>query len=663
MNSLYPRIEALDPSKRALLVQRLKRHLAASAAEAGSTKRLVGYIVSDGMAPSAGDLRAFLKETLPDYMVPARFVVLDNLPLMPNGKVDYKSLPDPDQTRTDIADDSFAAPTNDIERKLAEIWTAVLGIDVVSVHDNFFEVGGDSILSIQIIARAKQAGIHITPKQVFQHLTIAELARVAQSGASPQADQATVTGELPLTPIQHWFFERQLPNPNHWNQAYLLDVPRDLDKTYFDEALGHLLRHHDVLRSRFRYINGTWRQTIASAATTVRVQPHDLSHLDRQAQIAAMEAMAAALQANLDIGAGPLLAAALFECGAHNGNRLCLAIHHLVVDAVSWQILLEDLETAYVQLTRGQAVQLPAKTTSFKTWAERLVEYARSDAPRHEQRYWLQEAASKNVQIPVDFPGGINIEASERRVIVELDGDETASLLKEAPAAYNTRIDDLLLTAMTMTCARWVAADAFSLDMEGHGREDIIDGIDLSRTVGWFTSFYPLTLELPTREPGAAIKSIKEQLRRIPHRGIGFGVSCYLSDDDATRDKFHHVPRSPVLYNYLGQFGRSNAVRALFKPTTESAGPSHDLKGLRSHVLEIDAMVIDDRLRVEWVYSENLHERTTIETLANDYMSNLRTLIAHCRSPETGGFSPSDFPEAKLDQAQLDELLNQLGEP
>ena len=655
MNDMQRRIEALSAGQRELLARRLVR-LCAATGDAGATKRLVAYVVAGGAAPAVGELRAFLKQSLPDYMVPSRFVAIDGLPLMPNGKVDYKSLPDPD-TSAEPATGTLVEPSSDVERKLAEIWAEVLGLDVVGVHDNFFEVGGDSILSIQIIARAKRAGIHLTPQQVFQHLTIAELARVAGSAAAPRTEQGAVTGEVPLTPIQRWFFERALPNVNHWNQPYVLDAPKDVDVGCLEQALRHLVSHHDVLRSRFQKQGSSWRQEIAAAVDVPPVQRHDISQLDAAAQADAIESMSGALQATLDITAGRLLAAAVFACGAR--DRVCVVIHHLVVDGVSWRIFLEDLHTAYAQLGRRETVRLPAKTTAFKTWADGLVAYARSDAARQELEYWSQIVADDGFRIPLDGRGE-NTEASERKLVTELTVEETTALLKEVPAAYNTRIDDVLLTALALTLGHWTGRDTVALDMEGHGREDVVDGADLSRTVGWFTSSFPQKLNIETPELGDAIKSIKEQLRRIPKRGVGFGVLRYLSDDAAICDKLHQKPAPPVLYNYLGQFDASDAGGA-FKPTLASAGPSHDLNGPRSHPLEIDAIVIEDRLRLDWVYSENLHERSTIEAVARDYMHHLRRLIAHCKSPEAGGFSPSDFPEAKLGQDELDELLNQLG--
>lgn len=627
------------------------------------TKRLVGYAVANSAPPpGVGELRDFLKASLPDYMIPSTIVLLDEMPLTPNGKVDLKALPDPDRLRSD-SQKTPTEPTNEVERKLAKIWSEVLGQKAIGIHDNFFEAGGDSILSILIIARAKQAGIHITPRQVFQYSTIAELASVAEAAAEVQMDQGPVAGELPLTPIQRWFFELELPNPHHWNQPAMLAVPEDLDLKLLQDVLERMLRHHDILRARFSRDAGHWQQEIAE---TVDVQPilrFDYSALGEVERAEAIQSAVAALQSGLDITRGEILRVAHFSCGPGKHGRLCIVPHHLVMDGVSWRILLEDMETAYRQRQQGHAVRLPAKTTSYKAWSEHLARYANSEKLRLELDFWARAAASNGFSIPVDFQGGDNSVASERKRRVALTAEETQALLKRVPPVYNTLIDDLLLTAMVMTFSRWTGSDTLALSMEGHGREITESNIDLTRTLGWFTSHFPVRLGLATNNLGDAIKSIKEQLRQVPNRGIGFAILRYLCPDSAVVEQLRTANQSPVLYNYLGQFNRSASGPGLFRMTSESCGPDHDPSGPRSHVLEINAMVFDDRLHVDWVYSKNLHAAASIERLAEDYMDTLRNLISHCLSSEAGGFSPSDFPEANLDQEDLDDLLKQLNQP
>lgn len=666
------RIDALSRTKRALLASRLARHCAdddreketpASPGAGAGTQRLFAYVTTDTAdKPSVSALRRFLGERLPDYMIPSAFVFLDSLPLMPNGKVDYEALPEAEHQRPEL-ESTYVQAAGEVEQQLAGIWSEVLGLDMVGVNDNFFEIGGDSILSIQIIARARQLGIHITPRQMFEHLTIAGLASVAQTRRAPDAEQGPVTGEAPLTPIQHWLLERELPNPDHWNQALMLEAPPDLDVAVLQQALTTLITHHDALRLQFRRDSSGWRQNHGQSLECPPIPCFDLSTLPAAARPAAIAEKAGAVQAGLDLQRGILLRAACFKTRQDGGeNRLLLAAHHLAVDTVSWPILIEDLNTAYTRLLRGEAVELPPKTTSYKTWAMTLCDYATSAELDRELEHWLSLAQHESSDIPRDFPQGNNSEASEDKLSVSLSAAETQSLLKQIPPVYNTQIDDLLLTALAQSIAAWSGRRTVCLAMEGHGREPISDELDLSRTVGWFTSYFPVVLRLTESEPGRAIRSIKEQLRAIPNKGIGYGILRYLRKDPALTRRLRQVHQAQVLYNYLGQAARQNHDKDLFRLTDEPTGAQHDPAGPRSHVLEIDAMVVNDRLRVDWVYSTAIHRRETIEALANAYIDALRRLIAHCLSAEAGGYSPADFPEADLAQEDLDDLLQQIGD-
>ena len=625
-------------------------------------KRLVAYILPHpGQVYTISDLCDFLKGKLPDYMVPAAFVVLDALPLTPHGKVDRLALPAPDQARPELRE-SFAAPRTPVEKILAEIWAEVLRLERVGVHDNFFELGGDSILSIQIIARANQAGLRLTPKQLFQHQTVAEL---ATAGTTPavQVEQGPVTGAVPLTPIQRWFFEQHLPDPHHYNQAVLLEVRQALDPALVERALQQLLLHHDALRLRFVRVASGWQQINAGPDDAVPFSGVDLSALAEAGQEPAVEAAAAELQASLNLMEGPLLRGALFDLGPQKPGRLLLVIHHLAIDGVSWRILLEDLWTAYQQLSRGEAIQLPPKTTSFKRWAERLADYAQSGALQRETAYWLSQSWTRSSRLPVDYPGGGNTVASARTVRVSLSTAETRALLQEVPAAYRTQINDVLLTALVQAFAQWTGARSLLIDLEGHGREVIEEAVDLSRTVGWFTTRFPVLLDLerPSR-PGEALKSVKEQLRRIPNRGIGYGLLRYLSGDAAIAERLRALPQPEVSFNYLGQFDQVLPVSSPFAWARESSGPARSVQGSRHYPLAVNGCIIEGRLQLDWTSSENLHRRATIERVAQGFMEALRALIADSRSPEAGGYTPSDFPEADLSQKELDEVIAELGE-
>jgi amino acid adenylation domain-containing protein/non-ribosomal peptide synthase protein (TIGR01720 family) len=652
-----------------------------SAATPGSgDQRLVAYVVTDGQgtvtsdardqddtpprlpvhAPLTADLRQYLQSKLPEYMVPSVFVFLEKLPLTTSGKVDRKSLPAPDGRRPEL-ERTFAPPRTPAEQTLAGIWAQVLRIDRAGIHDNFFELGGDSILSIQVIARARQMGLQITPRQLYQHQTIAKLAAVAGTSPVTAAEQGLVTGPVPLTPIQHWFFEQDLPAPHHFNQWVLLELRQPLDSALVARALEHLLSHHDALRLRYEVGTSGWRQTMAAPDEVVPFTRVDLSTLAASAQGPAMEKAVAELQASLDLTAGPLARLVLFDGGSHGPSRLLFLVHHLAVDGVSWRILLEDLQAAYQQLWQSEPVQLPPKTTSFQHWAERLAEFGRSEALRQELEYWLNQPWARAAPLPVDHPEGAHRVTSASKVSAALTAEETRALLQEVPEAYHTQINDVLLTALAQSFASWTGSRSLLVDLEGHGREGIFEDIDHSRTVGWFTTLFPVLLELPlAADPGLALTSVKEQLRAVPRRGIGYGLLRYAGGDPEVRTKLESLPQAEVSFNYLGQFDSVSSATSLFALSDHGLRLDRGEQGARTYRLAVNGIIQEERLRFDWAYSEDLHCRATIERLSEAFIDALRSLITHCRAPESGGYTPSDFPRAKLSQTELDRLMSRI---
>lgn len=617
-------------------------------------KRLVAYLVlQPESAVTVQDLRQFLKQKLPDYMVPTAFVFLDTLPLTPNGKVDRRALPTPDLSRLSNVD--FVAPTTSHEETLAKIWADVLRVEKVGIHDNFFDLGGDSILSLQIIARARQVGLQLTPKQLFAHQTIAELVTVVGTTKTIQAEQGLVTGVLPLTPIQHWFFEQNLSAPHHFNQSIMLSVPPDVQPEILVQVLEQLLRHHDALRLRFTLNDTTWQQVNAEPEATVPFSVVDLSTIPIQEQPAALENAGSELQASLHLSTGPLMRVALFKLGNNQSHRLLVILHHLVVDGVSWRILLEDLFSAYQQLSQGEVIQLPPKTSSFKDWADQLAEYGRSPAVTSELNYWIESGWNFN-SLPVDYPTAkdVNNVAATAQVSRCLSVEETSTLLQEVPTAYNTQINDVLLTALVQSFAKWTGSNSLLVDIEGHGREELFDHLDLSRTVGWFTSLFPVRLQLEeTNNPGHMLKSLKEQLRLIPNRGIGYGILRYLSQN---ADQFQSLPQAQVSFNYLGQLDQELSAANSWQWAIESGGAERHSGDNRSYLLDINASVMNQKLQINWIYSQKVHQQQTVEKLADWFIDALQTLINHCQSPDAGGYTSSDFPEINLNQQEIDDL-------
>jgi non-ribosomal peptide synthase protein (TIGR01720 family) len=605
------------------------------------------------------ELRDFLKNRLPAHMVPAAFVVMQKLPVTPAGKIDRKALPAPDQSRPELAP-SYERPRNEIEEALAGLWSQLLGVDRVGIHDNFFELGGDSILSIQLVARASRIGIHLSPAQLFQFQTVAELAKVAAKTGGVQAEQGLIKGNAPLLPIQKWLFEQNLPNVNHYNQSVLMCVPKALRADEVETVLNRLLMQHDALRLRFVCDESGWQQIFGELAIAVPVKHVDLTQLAMAEQMEALENECSKLQASFDLAVGPPICAALFNLGDSKSNRLFIAAHHLVIDGVSWRILLEDFEIAYEQLTGPQNIQLPAKTTSFQYWAQRLTEYANSAPLQAELSYWLGVPPSNPPKILTDHNTGQNNIASMRSVVISLTAEETERLLVDVPKAYHTQINDVLLTALAQVFERWTGEPQLFIDLEGHGREGIFENVDLSRTVGWFTTIFPVFLDL--REAFSAeetLKSVKEQLRSIPNRGIGYGLLRYLCQYDETTRKLAALPRPEISFNYLGQFG-GEEEDSEWRAASEATGPSLGLQQSRPYLFELNAAVYDGHFQVDWAYSENVHRRATIETLASDFKTGLSSLIDHCVSRNIRTYTPSDFSKAKLSQRDLDTLLSKL---
>ena len=627
-------------------------------------KQLVAYVVpTNHMQPTVSELSQHLKQTLPDYMIPSAFVFLEGLPLSSNGKVDRRALPVPDQSRPDL-DNAFVAPQTAAEKALAAIWQQLLNKTTIGVHDNFFELGGDSILTIQVVARAKEVGWHFMPRQLFQHPTIAQLAAVADTVPEVLAEQGIVTGLVPLTPIQKWFFDQNLPEMHHWNQAVMLTVPEELNSQRLKAAVSRLLSHHDALRLRFDPSTEGWQQLSEAMAEEVPFTGVDFSAQSAAEQKTAVAETANRLQASLNLSQGPLLQVAYFQLGAQL-DQLLIIIHHLAIDGVSWRILLDDLQTAYQQLSQGNPVQLPSKTTSFQQWAQTLQAYAQSDSLAAERPYWQQLAQIKSAQLPLDYPmaGQANSEDSACTITSALSSTETVALLQEAPSAYGTDINDILLTALGQAVDRWLGTGKLLLDLEGHGREEIVDGIDLTRTVGWFTALYPVLLSVKSAtEPGDALKTVKEQLRAVPQHGIGYGLLSYLCMDTAVHQQMAALPQPAISFNYLGQFDQTNSKDSLFVPSLGSTGNSRSLSGQRSHTLAISGGILQGQLKIEWTFSTNLHHRSTIERLAADFIEILRGLIKHCQKPEAVGYTASDFPDLDLSEEEIEALLEEVGQ-
>ncbi|WP_435635617.1 amino acid adenylation domain-containing protein [Pseudomonas solani] len=608
-------------------------------------QRLVGYVV-----PAQGDLdteslASQLRQGLPDYMVPAQWVLLESMPLSPNGKLERKALPQPEAGQSSKA---YVAPATATQQHLAAIWQEILGVAQVGAQDNFFELGGDSIVSIQVVSRARQKGILISPKDLFQHQTIEALAAVARHDNGPATvEQGPLTGSTPLLPAQRMFFDAQWPDAHHWNQSVLLHPAQPLQADVLEQALGALVQRHDALRLRFTQVSGVWQAHFAAPAGEPVLAQRQL------AEPAQLAALCDEVQGSLDLEHGPLLRVVLIDMGDAS-QRLLVVIHHLAVDGVSWRVLFDDLQQAYAQAARGEAPVFAPKGTSVKAWAERLQAHATRGGAEAEFEFWQAYLGDAQPGLPQQREGRATYRQAAH-ANAHLDKDTTRRLLQEAPAAYRTRINDLLLTALARVLCRWTGNLSALVQLEGHGREDLGDGLDVSQTLGWFTSFFPVHLH-PQGSLGDSIKRIKEDLRSVPDGGVGFTALRYLGAGEVPA-RMAALPAPSVTFNYLGQLDGSFAAEGgLFMPAKEPAGREQSLEAPLPNGLVLNGQVYDGQLAIDWCYSHECFDAATVQALADDFAHELRALVEHCCASGEQGVTPSDFPLMPLTQQQLDAL-------
>lgn len=629
-----------------LLEHPLVREAVVAAQWVGAGRQLIAYIVpASAPLPSEASsaawretLRKHLALTLPDFMVPVHWISMVALPLGPNGKLERKALPVPDVDKVQRA---YAPPQGQHEIALAQIWQEVLGVERVGRADNFFELGGDSIVSIQVVSRARRVGLRLTPRDLFQQPNLQALAAAAGEWTI-QEQQLPASGAQQLLPIHHWFFSQPIPRRDHWNQSVLLDIREPLAADRLEQALGRLVAHHDALRLAFVEGGGTWQASYRP--WTPPVSGAELLWRATTGSDTELSCLCDEAQASLSLTDGPLLRAVLVE-HVDGRQRLLLVIHHLAVDGVSWRILLEDLHAAYA----GQA--LPERTTSLQAWAARLDGYARSQALEIELPFWEALLSQGDPVLP-----GASAAAGSLRGSLNLEMDEvlTRALLQEAPAAYRTHARELLLTALAVALRDWSGCASALVQLEGHGREDLFEDLDLSRTLGWFTSLYPVRLE-PAATLGQSIKAIKAHLRAIPANGLGFGLLRYLGSA-AHRKRLAALPEPRITFNYLGQFDQSFSADDPWVPARESSGRAQADGAPVGNWLVIDGQVYGGRLQLDWSFSREHLAEADVAALADRFRQALEAVITHCLDESNGGVTPADFPLAQLDQAGLDVL-------
>ncbi|HVR11133.1 MAG TPA: amino acid adenylation domain-containing protein, partial [Thermoanaerobaculia bacterium] len=623
--------------------------------------RLVAYVVAaEAAAAAPEELRSRLTETLPDYMVPALFVPLAELPLTANGKVDRKRLPEPTAARPE-GGRAAQTPASDAERKLAAIWSEVLGVQPIGLDDNFFALGGDSILGLQIASRARRAGLKVATRQVLEHPTIAALAAVigaaasAAPAAAPCAGPEQAGGAVALTPIQRWFLAQEPVDPHHFNQSLWLVGAGPLDGALLARAAGEVAGHHDALRLRFVKEPAGWSQVLAKAGSRPPFARVDLGALPQERRAAARAASASRLQGALDLAKGPVARFVLFE--EEGPSRLLVVAHHLVIDILSWGTLRADLETAYLQLAAGDRMALPPVATSFERWSGRLAEHARRGIPDAERDHWLALARSSFSALAVDGPErGAGTVGDAESVGVSLDAAATRILLAEAPRIYQAEINDILLAGLVQALSPWTRR--LLVEVESHGRLETWDDVDVSRTVGWFTAMFPLALDLAgAAEPAAAVRTVREQIRAVPSGGMSWGLLRYPQEGTETARALAAMAAPPVLFNYLGRLDRGLQADSMLAVAGDPVGATRSPRQRRSHLLEINGAILDGRLELQWTFNRRAHRRATVTRWAESFVAALRGLADDCAAGAARRCDAADFPASGLDQEGIDRVV------
>ncbi|WP_307894581.1 non-ribosomal peptide synthetase [Bacillus swezeyi] len=601
-------------------------------------------------ALTAGELREQLTRQLPAYMVPAYFVQLKAMPLTSNGKIDRQALPSPSRNLTGM---NYAAPRTELEKILAGIWESVLGVERVGVSDHFFELGGDSIKSIQVTSSLYQAGYKLEIKHLFKYPTISELVPYVES-VTRIAEQGEIKGQALLTPIQHWFFAQKYPDLHHYNQAVMLYWKERLNESKLREVMKKIVEHHDALRMVYVPTEHGYEARNRGIDEGDLFSLEVISLLEENNVAQAIETISNEIQQSIHLAEGPLMKLGLFQC--QEGDHLLIVIHHLVIDGVSWRILIEDIAAAYEQLQNGETIRLPKKTDSYLLWAEQLKRYAGSPEFEMKNQYWFGHKHIPANVLPKDHEQELGLAEDRETVIVQWTVEETERLLKKSNRAYTTEMNDLLLTGLGIAMHRWTGYEDILIHLEGHGRESHFSDLDISRTVGWFTSQYPVLLQIKAdQDISQRIKTVKENLRQIPEKGIGYGLIKYLSDHPMTLELTGHPE---ISFNYLGQFDQ-DFQNGRIEVSPYSSGKIASDKHPMTYALDINGMISNGQLSLAISYSGKQYQRETIETCADLLKSSLQQVIEHCADQEQILLTPSDISLKEMTIDELDRFVQQ----
>jgi len=606
---------------------------------ASGDKHVVAYLVSKE-ALSAAEILNELSRNLPHYMLPKHIVQLDAFPLTPNGKIDKDALPDPVGLAIDAI--SYVAPTNAKQKALTSVFEHILGRPKVGIEDNFFILGGDSIKSIQVVSQLKQKGYNLRVEDILNFPIVRDLESKITS-VSRLSDQTLMLGEVALSPIQRDFLEDSSVDKHHYNQAVLLQSNSSVSQEGLRMCLNKLVQHHDALRMVFNQTENHWIQQCNAYAENVELVVYEqdeegefLTHCEK-------------LQESMDLNNGPLFKV-LLQKGEQ--DKMLIVAHHLVIDGVSWRILFEDLSTLYEQFSEGKELALPLKTDSFDYWQKKCSEWLKNNSAKQEIAYWERIAEAGKTEIPVDFKEGTNLVKESEGWNITLSKQDTENLLTGCYEQYKTEINDLLLAGLSRSLGHVFNLDRVLIGLEGHGRENLGMDLDLSRTVGWFTSKYPLLLDTGKGSHATEhLIHVKEYLHRIPNNGVGYGI--------LKPEMTEHVQNPQINFNYLGDFGsqmKSQSGKQVFEFASGEFGRVMSGNREREGIIDVSGIVVNGQLTMTLIYSKSQFKEETMQQIGVRFEAELLGLIQELSQVEKPQLTPVDLTFKELTLAQLNAL-------
>nr|WP_242855918.1 amino acid adenylation domain-containing protein [Ruminiclostridium josui] len=639
------RIELGEIEKAILLHKYVKDAIVTIQEDKQKNKVLCAYIVEDKRI-SEEDIREFLMVSLPSYMIPQYIVWIDKIQLTSNGKIDFEMLPKP--YFNSFNQEVKNIQVSGLEEIIYKVVSEVLELNSVGEEDNFYYLGGDSIKAIQIAAKLNNIGLKVRVKDILANPILKQVASLVKDHRNlNKSDNELCCGNLKLTPIVSWFFSREFINQNYYNQSVMLELKKQVGVKELESAIDQIIKYHDSLRLNYNPLTNELFYNNRHMESSSRIKVFDLSNLSHEEQCEKIVSIEEQIKSGFNIEKDLLINSCVFDLGPA-GKKLLLTAHHLVVDGVSWRIILEDLENLLRAKEGNINFEFPQKTCSYKKWSEALIQFSESEAVQ-ETEYW-NSILEKNFSFPTDNITAVAYQGECIALSDVISEKDTKLLLSKANRAYNTETKDLLITALSLAINKYTGKNSIVIEVEGHGREEIFDEVDITRTVGWFTSIYPIAFEINGEELPQTIKNVKEQLRKVPNKGIGFGVLKYMSPQIQSNGKRF------IRFNYLGDMTGISETE-YFSISNGHISIDTATENQFTCLVEINAMVIDNCLKVTFIYNKEEFKKDSIKRFAELYMDSITKIIEHCSSKESVSFTPSDFETIDLLQDELDLLF------